>query len=66
MNNNKWLGIAVSIAGFLTGMVLFYYLSETMLTVMHGKDADGRPDETLAVFVTYSMLGWLGISASAL
>ena len=66
MKNNKLLGIAISIVGFLTGILLFYYLSEAYMTVVHGKIAGGRPDEALAVKITYSMLGWLGISASAI
>jgi len=66
MKNNKWLGIAISIVGFLTGILLFYYLSEAYMTVVHGKIAGGRPDEAIAVKITYSMLGWMGISASAL
>lgn len=66
MKNNKWFGIAVSIAGFFTGLLLFYYLSEIFMTVVNGKNAGGRPDEALAVIITHSMLGWIGISASAL
>ena len=66
MKNNKWLGIAISIVGIFTGLLLFYYLSQEYMTVVHGKNAQGRPDEALAVIVTYSMLGWIGISASAL
>lgn len=66
MNNNKWFGITISIIGFLTGILLFYYLSDIYMTVVNGKIADGRPDEAVAVKITYSMLGWFGISASAI
>jgi len=56
MKNNKWFGIAVSIAGFFAGLLLFYYLSEIFMTVVNGKNAGGRPDEALAVIITHSML----------
>ncbi len=66
MKNSKQLSILISIVGIFTGLMLFYFLSDSYMTVVHGKNAGGRPDEALAVIITYSMLGWLGISASGL
>ena len=66
MTKNYRLGAFLAVIGFFTGLLLFYYLSDTYMTVVNGKNAGGRPDEALAVIITYSMLGWLGISASAI
>ncbi len=66
MKNYKYLGAVISAIGIFTGLLLFYLLSGDYMTVIHGKHAGGRPDEALAVAITYSMLGWFGISASAL
>ncbi len=66
MKNKNILGIVLSIVGIFAGLLLFYYLADTYMTVVNGKIAGGRPDEANAVKITYSMLGWLGISASAL
>jgi hypothetical protein len=56
----------LAIVGFFAGLLLFYYLADTYMTVVNGKITTGRPDEANAVKITYSMLGWLGIAASAL
>ncbi len=66
MKNKNILGVVLSIVGIFAGLLLFYYLADTYMTVVNGKIAGGRPDEANAVIITYSMLGWLGISASAL
>lgn len=66
MKNKKRLGIALSFIGILTGLLLFYLLAENYMTVVEGKIAGGRPDEAIAVEITHSMLGALGIAASAL
>ncbi len=66
MKLNYRHGIILSIIGFFTGLLLFYLLSENYMIVVHGKIAGGRPDEALAVKITYSMLGWLGVSASSM
>jgi len=63
---NYRLGAWLSVIGFFTGLLLFYYLSDSYMTVVNGKNAGGRPDEALAVIITYSMLGWFGISASGI
>ena len=66
MKSNYRLGVWLSVIGFFTGLLLFYYLSDSYMTVINGKNAGGRPDEALAVIITYSMLGWFGISASGI
>ena len=66
MKNYKYLGALISVIGIFTGLLLFYLLSGSYMTVIDGKHAGGRPDEAIAVIITYSMLGWFGISASAL
>jgi len=66
MKLNYRHGIILSIVGIFTGLLLFYLLSENYMIVVNGKNAGGRPDEALAVIITYSMLGWFGISASSM
>jgi hypothetical protein len=66
MKKNYHLGAWLSAIGFFTGLLLYYYLSDTYMVVVSGKIATGRPDEALAVKITYSMLGWFGITASSI
>lgn len=66
MTKNYRLGALLAVIGFFAGLLLFYHLSDTYMNVINVKNADGRPDEALAVIITYSMLGWFGISASAI
>ena len=68
MKKNDYLGIAIAIIGFFTGLFLFYLLAENYMLVVNGKltSIPPRPDEALAVEITHSMLGWLGIGASGL
>ena len=66
MKKVNYLGVAISVIGFFTGLLLFYLLAENYMLVVHGKIAGGRPDEALAVMITSSMLGWIGIGASGL
>jgi len=65
-NQNRNIGIVLSILGILTGLLLFYLLAQNYMIVVDGKIAGGRPDEAVAVEVTHSMLGALGLVASAL
>lgn len=65
MKNNKNIGIALSIVGIFTGLLLFYLLAQNYMIVVDGKIAGGRPDEAIAVEITHSLLGSLGIIASA-
>ena len=68
MKKTNYLGIAIAVTGFFLGLFLFYLLAQNYMLVVNGKltSAIPRPDEALAVEITYSMLGWLGIGASGL
>jgi len=68
MKKISYLGVTISIVGFFAGLLLFYLLAENYMLVVNGKmtSIPPRPDEALAVQITYSMLGWLGIGASGL
>jgi hypothetical protein len=68
MKKINYLGVLISIVGFFAGLLLFYLLANNFMLVVNGKmtSIPPRPDEALAVKVTYSMLGWLGIGASGL
>jgi len=66
MKNYKYFGAVISAIGILVGLMLFYFLSDSYMTVVNGKHAGGRPDEAIAVIITYSMLGWFGISAAGI
>lgn len=68
MKQNNWVGIIFSIVGIATGILLFYLLSDSFMSVVQGKITSNppRPDEAIAVKITYSILGWLGIGASGI
>jgi len=66
MKNNKNIGVALSILGIFTGILLLYLLAQNYMIVVDGKIAGGRPDEAIAVEVTHSLLGSLGIIGSAM
>jgi hypothetical protein len=68
MEKRSYLGIIISVIGIFVGLLLFYLLAENYMLVVNGKITaiPPRPDEALAVKITYSMLGWLGIGASGL
>lgn len=68
MKKINYLGVAISIIGIFTGLLLFYLLADNYMLVVNGKIASTppRPDEAIAVMITSSMLGWLGIGASGL
>ncbi len=65
-NKKKTWGIILSIVGILAGLYLFYLLATTIMHVAEVKAATNRTDEALAVKITFSMLSWLGLAASAL
>ncbi|MGD9900560.1 MAG: hypothetical protein AB7T22_15650 [Calditrichaceae bacterium] len=66
MQKNKLIGIVLAIVGIFTGILLLYLLAQNYMIVVDGKLVGGRPDEAVAVEITHSMLGSLGIIASAL
>ncbi len=66
MKNYKNIGIVLSIVGIFTGLLLLYLMAQNYMVVVDGKIAGDRPDEAVAVEITHSILGSLGIIASAL
>ncbi len=63
---SSYIGIVLSILGIFAGLLLFYLLAHNYMDVVNGKIDQGRPDEAVAVEITHSMLGALGLVASAL
>lgn len=66
LKNNHKLGIALSIVGILTGLLILFIMADIYATNIEGKIADGRPDEAITVQIVFAILGWLGVSAGAL
>ncbi len=66
LKDNNQLGMALAVIGFLNGLLLLYLLSDIYMTNVHGKMTEGRPDEAAAVYITFAMLSWLGVSAGAI
>jgi len=66
LKNNHKLGIALSIVGILTGLLILYLMASIYNINIDGKIADGRPDEAITVQIVFATLSWLGVSAGAL
>ncbi len=66
LKNNHKLGVALSIIGILTGLLILFILASIYNVNIDGKIADGRPDEAITVQIVFAQLAWLGISAGAL
>ncbi len=66
MKNNTKLGIALTVLGILTSLVIFYMLAAQYNLVIDTKVAAGRTDEATAVRITYAVLGWIGITTGAI
>ncbi len=66
LKNNHKFGIALSIVGILTGLLILFILASIYNINIEGKIADGRPDEAITVQIVFAVLGWLGVSAGAL
>jgi hypothetical protein len=66
MKNNTSLGAILAVLGLLTGLVIFYLLAAQYNLVIDVKVATGRADEAAAVRITYAVLGWLGITTTAI
>ncbi len=64
--DNHKMGVVLSVVGILNGLLLLYLLSSIYMVNVHGKMAEGRPDEAAAVYITFAMLSWLGVSAGAI
>ena len=66
MKDNKELGIALSILGILTGLLVLFLMVSIYQVNIDGKLLGERPDEAITVQIVFALLSWLGISAGAL
>jgi hypothetical protein len=66
MKNNKKLGVALSILGILTGLLVLFLMASIYQVNIDGKIFGERPDEAITVQIVFALLSWLGVSAGAL
>jgi len=66
MKNNRKLGIALSIVGVLTGLLILFLLASIYQVNIDGKLLGERPDEAITVQIVFALLSWVGVSAGAL
>ena len=66
IKDNHKLGIALSVVGILTGLLVLFLLASIYQVNIDGKIAGERPDEAITVQIVFAMLSWLGVSAGAL
>ncbi len=66
MKNNWKLGAILAVVGIVAGLVFFYLIADQYNLVIDAKESAGRFDEATSVTITYAVLGWLGIAATAL
>jgi len=66
LKNNHKLGIALSIVGILTGLLVLFLMASIYNVNIDGKIVEGRPDEAITVQIVFATLSWLGVSAGAL
>lgn len=66
MKNNHKIGMLLSILGIFSGLLLFYLLASQYNLLISVKTAAGRADEATSVRITYAVLGWFGISTTAI
>lgn len=66
IRDNYKLGAVLASIGIFAGLLLFYMLADSYMPTILAKSAGGRPDEAVAVQISFAMLGWLGILAGAL
>lgn len=66
MKSNWKLGAILSAVGILIGLWFFYLIADQYNLVIVAKETAGRFDEATSVTITYAVLGWLGISATAI
>lgn len=65
MKDNWKLGAALAAAGVVIGLLFFYLIADQYNVVIVAKETTDRLDEATAVTITYAVLGWLGIAATA-
>lgn len=66
MKNNHTLGSILAVLGIITGLIFFYLIVSQYNLVMDAKIATDRLDEATSVRLTYAVLGWLGITTTAI
>ena len=66
MRNNTNLGALLAVIGILIGLWFFYLISDQYNLVITAKETANRFDEATSVRITYAVLGWLGVAATAL
>ncbi len=66
LKNNKKLGIALSVVGILTGLLVLFLMASIYQVNIDGKIMGERPDEAITVQIVFALLSWLGVSAGAL
>ncbi|MGB9591627.1 MAG: hypothetical protein ACPL1K_03835 [Candidatus Kryptoniota bacterium] len=66
MKNNYKLGAWFSVVGVVIGILFFYLIAKQYNLVIDAHAAIGRTDEATSVSITFAVLGWFGISATAI
>jgi hypothetical protein len=66
IKGNHKLGIALSVVGILTGLLILFLMASIYNVNIDGKIAGERPDEAITVQIVFAMLSWFGVSAGAL
>ncbi len=64
--DNKKLGSALSVVGILLGFLALYLIAVTYIPIVEGKILDGRPDEAITVRIVHALMGWIGMTGSAI
>ena len=64
--NNEKLGATLSFVGILLGFLALYLIAITYIPIVDGKILDGRPDEAITVRIVHAMMGWIGMTGSAI
>jgi hypothetical protein len=66
LKDNHKLGIALSVIGILTGLLVLFIMASIYDPNIQGKLDGARPDEAITVQIVFALLGWVGVSAGAL
>lgn len=66
MKDNYKLGVWLSVVGVLIGCLFFYLIAKQYNLVIDAHAVIGRTDEATSVSITFAVLGWFGISATAI
>ncbi len=66
MKRKDQFGVLISIAGVLIGLLFFYLIAKQYNLVIDAHAAIGRTDEATSVSITFAVLGWLGVTSTAI